>query len=47
VNLLKTDLLEIRKEDPEAEVSQESISNAFRLDKELGKENELPEWLKR
>ena len=41
---------EIRKEDPEvgleAKSTQESISNALRLAKELAKENELPEWIK-
>ena len=41
---------EIRKEDPnvglEAESTQESISNAIRLAKELDKEHELPEWMK-
>jgi hypothetical protein len=26
--------------------SEESISNAKRLAKELGKENELPDWMK-
>ena len=41
---------EIRKEDPnaclEAEATQESISNAKRLAKELGRENELPVWMR-
>jgi tetratricopeptide (TPR) repeat protein len=41
---------EIRKDDPEvgleAESTQESISNTVRLAKELGKENELPKWIK-
>ncbi len=41
---------EIRKEDPEVgletEATQESISNAKRLAKEFGKENDLPEWIK-
>jgi tetratricopeptide (TPR) repeat protein len=41
---------EIRKDDPEvgleAEATQEAISNAIRLAKELGKEGELPEWMK-
>lgn len=40
----------IRKDDPEvgleAESTQEAISNAKRLAKELGKENELPDWMK-
>ena len=40
---------EIRKEDwgVEDEVTQESISNAIRLAKELNKESELPEWMKK
>jgi tetratricopeptide (TPR) repeat protein len=42
---------EIRKEDPEvgleAEATQESISKAIRLAKELDKENELPNWMKK
>jgi tetratricopeptide (TPR) repeat protein len=39
---------EIRKEriGIEAESTQESISNAIRLTKELSKENELPNWIK-
>ena len=41
---------EIRKEDPDlgikADSTQESISNAIRLAKELDKEHELPEWIK-
>lgn len=39
---------EIRKEDIgiEHEATQEAITNAKRLAKELGKENELPEWMK-
>ena len=39
---------EIRKEDVslENDATQESIANAKRLAKELGKENELPEWIK-
>jgi len=41
---------EIRKEDPdlgiEAESTQESINACIRLAKELGKENELPKWMK-
>jgi tetratricopeptide (TPR) repeat protein len=40
---------EIRKEDPEvglvAQATQESISNAKRLAKELGKEQKLPVWM--
>jgi tetratricopeptide (TPR) repeat protein len=41
---------EIRKVDPECglehENTQNSIENAKRVAKELGKENELPEWIK-
>ena len=39
---------EIRKEDIglEENATQEAIANAKRLAKELGKENELPEWMK-
>jgi len=41
---------EIRKEHPkiglDAEATQEAIQNALRVSKELGKENELPEWMK-
>ncbi|MEN9303509.1 MAG: hypothetical protein RL264_1938 [Bacteroidota bacterium] len=41
---------EIRKEDPEVglddEATQEAISNAIRLAKEMGREDELPEWMK-
>ncbi len=41
---------EIRKDDPdggiEAESTQESIKACVRLAKELGKEEELPEWIK-
>ncbi|WP_297510941.1 tetratricopeptide repeat protein [Flavobacterium sp.] len=41
---------EIRKNDPEAgieaEVTQQSILACIRLAKELGKENELPEWIR-
>jgi tetratricopeptide (TPR) repeat protein len=40
---------EIRKEDPdfgiEAEATQESIKACIRLAKELGKEDELPDWI--
>ena len=40
---------EIRKDDPEVgltdETTIESIENAKRLAKELGKETELPEWI--
>jgi tetratricopeptide (TPR) repeat protein len=40
---------EIRKENPEAgltnEATIESIENAKRIAKELGKESELPEWI--
>ena len=40
----------IRKDDPEvgltAESTQESISNSKRLAKELGKERDLPDWMK-
>ena len=40
----------IRKDDPEvgleAKATQESISNARRLAKELNKEHELPDWMK-
>ena len=39
----------LRKEDPEvgleAETTQHAIANALRLAKELGKEEELPEWM--
>jgi tetratricopeptide (TPR) repeat protein len=41
---------EIRKNDPdfgiEAEATQESIKACIRLSKELGKEDEIPEWIK-
>ena len=41
---------EIRKEDPEVGINDEStktsIESAMRLAKELGKENELPDWMK-
>jgi hypothetical protein len=41
---------EIRKEDPDlgigAESTQESIEACIRLAKELGKEDELPDWIK-
>ena len=41
---------EIRKEDPEVGINNEStktsIETAKRLAKELGKENDLPEWMK-
>jgi tetratricopeptide (TPR) repeat protein len=41
---------EIRKNDPEAgieaEITQQSIHACIRLAKELGKENELPEWIR-
>ena len=41
---------EIRKEDPECGLEDESIKasleNAKCVAKELGKENELPEWIK-
>ena len=41
---------EIRKNDPEAgieaEITQQSINACIRLAKELGKENELPEWIR-
>jgi len=41
---------EIRKDDPdlgiEAESTQESINDCIRLAKELGKEGELPDWIK-
>jgi hypothetical protein len=40
----------IRKDDPvvglDDEATKESISNAKRLAKELGKEGDLPEWMK-
>ena len=41
---------EIRKSDPEAGINDEStidaVRNVLRIAKELGKENELPEWMK-
>ena len=41
---------EIRKDDPEFgldnERTKDSITNTKRLAKEIGKENELPEWMK-
>ncbi len=41
---------EIRKEDPDlglvADSTQEAIAAAKRLAKELGKEDELPKWMK-